>query len=120
MSKTPLMLQAKQLEKLCIGVQLGGYEATRFKNQTPKPLLQSLDVLQKSAGADSAASEEAINRGLSLAKGNLLARWVLSISRLCRLAQKQSNKLRPFRRVLACQSPCKCYLASSVVLVCVR
>ena len=61
-------------------MQLGGYEATRFKNQTPKPLLQSLDVLQKSAGADSAASEDAINRGLSLAKGNLLARYDLSHS----------------------------------------
>ena len=68
------MPQAAQLEKLCIGVQLGGYEATRFKNQAPKPLLQSLAVLQSSAGADSAAGEEAINRGLSLAKGNLLAR----------------------------------------------
>ena len=72
------MLQATQLEKLCTGVQLGGYEATRFKNQSPKPLLQSLVVLQSSAGADSAASEAAINRGLSLAKGNLLARCATS------------------------------------------
>ena len=65
-------LQAVQLEKLAIGVQLGGYEATRFKNAKPKPLLQSLDVLHKSN--DSAASKEAVNRGLSLAKGNILAR----------------------------------------------
>ena len=68
------VLQAAQLEKLRVGVQLGGYEATRFKNQEPKPRLQSLDVLQASAGADSAASEQAIQRGTSLAKGNLLAR----------------------------------------------
>ena len=28
--------QAKQLEKIALGAQLGGYEATRFKNAAPE------------------------------------------------------------------------------------
>ena len=40
-----MLLQATQLEKVANGVQLGGYEATHFKNQTPKPPLRPLDVL---------------------------------------------------------------------------
>ncbi len=66
--------QAKQLEKIALGAQLGGYEATRFKNAAPKAPLQSLAILQKASAGDSAGAQEAINRGTSLAKGNLLAR----------------------------------------------
>ena len=66
--------QAKQLEKIALGAQLGGYEATRFKNAAPKAPLQSLAILQKASAGDSAGAQEAINRGISLAKGNLLAR----------------------------------------------
>ena len=76
--KGSLQSQAKQLEKIALGVQLGGYEATRFKNAAPKPPLQSLAILQKAAAADSAGAQEAITRGSSLAKGNLLARSALS------------------------------------------
>ena len=76
-----MLLQATQLEKVANGVQMGGYEATRFKNQTPKPTLRSLIVLQRGSGSDSAADEAAITRGLSLAKGNLLARCAFLLYR---------------------------------------
>ena len=89
-----MLLQATQLEKVANGVQLGGYEATRFKNQTPKPGLRSLDVLQKGSGSDSAADEAAITRGLSLAKGNLLAR--------CAFPALLQNLERCFQIELSC------------------
>ena len=59
-------------------MQLGGYEATRFKNQAPKAPLSTLVVLSMKVDADAAAAEEAINRRQSLAKGNLLARCTFS------------------------------------------
>lgn len=58
------------MEKLTVGVLLGAYEASRFKNKAASPPLKSLDIL--SAAANAAA---AIGRGQGAAKGVLLSRW---------------------------------------------
>ncbi|EIE19999.1 hypothetical protein COCSUDRAFT_54513 [Coccomyxa subellipsoidea C-169] len=65
-------LSETAVEKLTVGVLLGGYEASRFKNKAASPPLKSLDIL--SAAADAAA---AIGRGHGAAKGVLLSRYLV-------------------------------------------
>ena len=65
-------LQVDVLEKVTIGVLLGGYEATRFKNKPTLSVLQSLEILAVKQGGDATA---AITRGEAFARGAILARY---------------------------------------------
>ncbi|KAK9843719.1 hypothetical protein WJX81_003551 [Elliptochloris bilobata] len=63
---------AEAAGKVAAGALTGAYEATRFANKPPDARLESLAVLGAGAGA-----EAAIKRAAALARGNILARYIV-------------------------------------------
>lgn len=69
-------LDAVAAEKIANGVLGGGYESTRFKSKPGGSPLESVDLLMGSGG-NPAGVQERVNRGLMLARGALLTRYLV-------------------------------------------
>ncbi|KAK9806577.1 hypothetical protein WJX73_003958 [Symbiochloris irregularis] len=69
-------LQVAAIEKLALGVQLGGYAATRFKSKAAPSHLKEVEIVNlASVSSDQAAA--AVDRAAHLARGVLLARYLV-------------------------------------------
>lgn len=66
----------KALAQVAAGALLGGYESTRFKTKK-SPTASKLDTLHILADVDEAVAKEAVARGVAVASGNLLTRYLV-------------------------------------------
>ncbi|KAG2430377.1 hypothetical protein HYH02_013739 [Chlamydomonas schloesseri] len=68
---------ATALAQITSGTLLGGYEATRFKTKKSPTASRLAALTVVGAGVEGAGAEAAIKRGLAVARGNLLTRYLV-------------------------------------------
>lgn len=71
-------VQVTAIEKIALGIRLGGYSSSRFKGKTPKlgpSLLQNIEILGFAKVPEEKAAA-ALERAAAIAKGVLLARYM--------------------------------------------